>query len=114
MLTSLWGAQVVQMIRGFQQTCGGIRKQNRFAFQIEQTVVWQYLTLSIPIPDEEKKLTLIFIFILLCGASKGFMKALKALKAFIKTFEAPQRSVKIKKVTFYFNINFLNAQGGKG
>ena len=37
-----------------------------------------------------------------------------ALKAFIKTFEAPQRSVKIKKVTFYFNINFLNAQGGKG
>ena len=41
------------------------------------------------------------------------MKALKALKAFINTFEAPQ-SVKIKKVTFYFNINFLNAQGGKG
>ena len=110
MLTSLWGAQVVQMIRDFQQTCGGIRKQNRFAFQIEQTVVWQYLTLPVPTPDEEKKLTSIFIFIFFCGASKGFMKA---LKAFIKTFEAPQ-SVKIKKVTFYFNINFLNAQGGKG
>ena len=30
-----------------------------------------------------------FIFTLFCGASKGFMKA---LKAFIKPFEAPQRS----------------------
>ena len=29
---------------------------------------------------------------LLCGASKGFMKA---VKAFIKPFEAPQRSMKI-------------------
>ena len=35
----------------------------------------------------------IFIFTLLCGASKGF---LKAFKAFIKPFEAPQKSVKIK------------------
>ena len=35
----------------------------------------------------------IFIFVLLCGASKGF---LKAFKAFIKAFEPPQRSVKIK------------------
>ena len=34
-----------------------------------------------------------FIFTLLCGASKGFIKAFKAL---IKPFEAPQRSVKIK------------------
>ena len=34
-----------------------------------------------------------FIFTLLCGATNGFMKA---LKAFIKPFEAPQRSVKIK------------------
>ena len=33
------------------------------------------------------------ILTLLCGASKGFMKA---LKAFIKPFEVPQRSVKIK------------------
>ena len=33
------------------------------------------------------------MFTLLCGASKSFMKA---LKAFIKTFEALQRSVKIK------------------
>ena len=32
------------------------------------------------------------IFLLLCGASKGFMKA---FKAFIKPFETPQGSVKI-------------------
>ena len=38
-----------------------------------------YLTLPIPIPDDEKK--------------EGFMKA---FKAFIKPFEAPQRSVKMK------------------
>ena len=32
---------------------------------------------------------------------------MKALKAFIKPFEAPQRSVKIKiKVNFYFNTTF--------
>ena len=48
------------------------------------------LTLPVPIPGKEKNLTLIFA--LLCGASKGFMKA---LKAFAKPFEAPQ-SVKIK------------------
>ena len=50
-------------------------------------------TLLVPIPDEVKKITYIFIFRFLCGASKGFMKT---LKAFIKPFEAPQRSVKIK------------------
>ena len=47
-------------------------------------------TLPAPIPDEEKKLTLTFILTLLCGASKGFMKA------FIKPFEATKRSMKIK------------------
>ena len=51
------------------------------------------LTFSVQILDEEGKLSQIFIFTLLCGASKGFMKA---LKAFIKTFKAPQRNVKIK------------------
>ena len=30
------------------------------------------LTLPAPIPDEEKKLTYIFIFTFLCGSSKGF------------------------------------------
>ena len=39
---------------------------------------------------------------------------MKALKAFIKPFEAPQRSVKIKiSVNFNFNINLLNAQDGR-
>ena len=36
------------------------------------------------------KINLIFIFTLICGASKGFMKAIKTL---IKPFEEPQRSV---------------------
>ena len=49
------------------------------------------LTLPVPIQDEESKLT--FIFTLLCGVSKGFMKILKAL---VTLFETPQRSVKIK------------------
>ena len=46
------------------------------------------LPLSVPIHDEEKKLSSMFIFTLLCGASKGFMKV---LKAFIKPFDAPER-----------------------
>ena len=50
------------------------------------------LTLPVTIPDEEKNLSYIFIFTF-CGASKGFMKAFKAL---IKPFVAPNRSVKIK------------------
>ena len=54
---------------------------------------FSFLTLPVPIPDEGKKLTETFIFALLCGVSKDFMKA---LKAFIKPFEAPQRSVQIK------------------
>ena len=62
------------------------------------------LTLPAPIPDEGKKLIEIFIFTLLCGGTKGFMKV---LKAFIKPFEAPQRSVKIKtSVNFYFTTTF--------
>ena len=52
-------------------------------------MLYHTLTLHVPIPDEEKIISLISILTLLCGASKGFMKALKA-------FEPPQRSVKIK------------------
>ena len=51
------------------------------------------IKLPIRILDNEKKLTLIFIFTLPCGASKSFMET---LKAFAKPFEVPQRSVKIK------------------
>ena len=40
---------------------------------------------------------------------------MKTLKTFIKPFEAPQRSVKIKiQVNFYFNTTFWNAQDEKG
>ena len=46
-------------------------------------------------PGRREKLTEMFIFLLLFGASKVFMKAFKAFKAFIKPFEAPQRSLKI-------------------
>ena len=51
------------------------------------------LTLNVPIPDKKKKITEIFILTLPCGAAKGFTKA---LKAFIKPFEAPQENLKIK------------------
>ena len=34
-------------------------------------------------------------------------------KTFIKPFEAPQRSVKIKKVNFHFNTTFRNARDRK-
>ena len=51
------------------------------------------LALSVRISDEEKKLTQIFIFKLLCGASEGFMKA---LKGFVEPFEVSQRCMKIK------------------
>ena len=36
------------------------------------------LTLNVPIPGKVKKVSEIFIFTLLCGASKGFIKAVKA------------------------------------
>ena len=56
----------------------------------QKTDAW---ALPVPVSDEVKKLLQIFIFALLYGASKGFMKV---LKDFIKTFVAPQRSAKIK------------------
>ena len=54
--------------------------------------IWA-LTLNVPVLDREKKLSEIFIFILLCGALKGLIKV---LKAFIKPFKAPQKSLEIK------------------
>ena len=64
----------------------------------------QILTLPVPIPDNERKLTKISIFTPLLYASKGLMKA---LEAFIKPFEGPQRGVKIKiQVNFCFNTIF--------
>ena len=67
------------------------------------------LTLLVPIPDKDKKLSQIFIFTLLCGASKGFMKALKVPNV------VPQRSAKIKiYLNFCFNTTFRNALDVKG
>ena len=49
---------------------------------------------SRPIPDDEEKKQINFLFSnFFVVPSKGFMKA---LKAFIQPFEAPQRSVKTK------------------
>ena len=69
-----------------------IRKPLVFCLQGDQkgTLGRKGLNLPVPIPDEERKL--IFSHTFLCGASKGFIKA---FKAFIKLFEAPQRSMKI-------------------
>ena len=47
---------------------------------------------SPPNSGRREKINL-FFFKLLCGISKGFMKA---LKVFIKRFDAPQKSVRIK------------------
>ena len=53
-----------------------------------------YLTLPVTFISEGCfEIKIKFFFPLLGGASKGFMKA---FKVFIKTFEVPQRSVKIK------------------
>ena len=63
------------------------------------------LTLPAPLISESciKIIKLNFFFTLLCDASKSFMKA---LKTFIKPFEAPQRRVKIK-----IQVNFFPFSG---
>ena len=67
---------------------------------------------SRPNPGRREKLSSIFIFTLLCGAAKGFMKA---MKAFTKPFEAPKRSVKIKiELNFYFDTTCRNTWDVKG
>ena len=53
--------------------------------------MFKVLNLPVPIPDEEKKIKLNFYFHTSLWCLKRFMKAF-----FIKTSEAPQRSVKIK------------------
>ena len=47
---------------------------------------------------------------LLCGAWKGFMKALKIV---IKLFEEPQRSVKIKSKLIFILIQLSEMHGAK-
>ena len=56
-----------------------------------------------------EKIKLNLFFTLLCGTSKGF---LKAFKVFIKPFEVPQRRVKIKVLTwFLFQYNLKEMHG---
>ena len=66
------------------------------------------LTLHVPNPDEEKKLRQVFIFTLLCGAPIGLMKA---LKAFVKPFEAPERTVKIKFILTFISMQLSEMHG---
>ena len=68
------------------------------------------LTVPVPIPDKGKKLTQIFMFTLLCGASKGFMKA---LESFIKSFEAPQKIVKIKIKLIFILMQLFEMSGAR-
>ena len=66
-------------------------KNNDVTSKLQQTVVHIHsVNSSRPDPGLREKINLNFIFTLLCSGSKGF------IKAFIKPFETPQRSVKIK------------------
>ena len=51
----------------------------------------------------KQKLTYFFIFTLICGTSKCFMKAFRVL---IKSFKTPQRSMKIKISVNFLSVNF--------
>ena len=52
----------------------------------------------------------IVYFTFLCGASEGFTKI---LKAFIKPFEAPQRSAEIKFKLFFISIQLSEMHGAE-
>ena len=58
-------------------------------------------------PGRREKINITFYFHTSLRCLKRFNKA---LKAFIKPFEAPQRSVKIKINLIYFNTTFRNAR----
>ena len=80
-------------------------------FDLYETFSSSTLTPPVPIQDEEKKIKLNFFFSSL-WCLKSFMMTLKAL---IKPFEAPQRSVKIKiQLNFYFNATSRHTREGKG
>ena len=65
--------------------------------------------LPVLILDEERKSTWIFVFTLLCGNWKGFMKS---LEAFIKRGTTKRCENNIL-VNFYFNTTFWNERGRK-
>ena len=63
---------------------------------------------SRPDPGPREKININFIFTLFCGTTKGFMNA---LKAFIKPFEAPRRSVKIKLKLIFISTQLSEMHG---
>ena len=66
------------------------------------------ITPPIPILDKDRKLTQFFIFKLLCGASKGFIKAFMA-------FWDTTKKCENKNLTLIFTLIqlFWNARDGK-
>ena len=75
-------------IRSFLQIWSNLLKKSvmeNFIFcavsALFQSLSLNHLTLPASIPHEERKLNLIFIFTLFCGALKGFIKALKPFEA---------------------------------
>ena len=84
------------VFRGYRKAtpgCNGLKNSFGGFFVILQFLTWRLINLSRPDSGRRENYIKIFIFTLLCGASKAFKKA---FKAFTKPFEAPQRSVKIK------------------
>ena len=78
----------LSMVNGHNYT----KSRLHYGWLLGMEVKHMCLTLPVPIPDVERKTNLNFLYKLLCRASGGFTKT---LKAFIKPFEEPQRSVKI-------------------
>ena len=70
LLTQHFIAEVDETVRA------GMRQVNHLVVRRSEWIASDF-TIPVPILDEEKKLTEVFIFTLLCGAWKGFMKALK-------------------------------------
>ena len=69
-------------------------KQHEFVFEANECS--SDINPSRPNPGRREKFKLNFIFTFLCGASKDFMKA---LKAFIKPFEVSQKKCDNKSLT---------------
>ena len=71
----------------------------------------QSLAFPVRSRSKRKNSSEIFIFTLLCGASKGFMET---FKVFIKPFEALQKSVKIKIKLIFVLIQLSEIRGAEG
>ena len=95
----------------FSISCNTFCKKIRTKHYNASTNSQAHVNPSRPNPGRIEKIKLNFYFHPSFGTSKGFMKT---LKAFIKPFETPRRSVKIKiYLNFYFNTAFRNARDVK-